>query len=421
MFRSQSTPINRLAPGSSWLACTAFLIGLVVAFPVFAAKVEESREALQELKSRLESLKKELDTTQEAHSEAADALKKSERAISESNRKIYEIGQKQSENRQTLQQLQQEQARLNASIHDQQQLLGKLLYRQYIGGQTGYLQLALSGDDPSATARKLHYYSYIAKARADRIDSLHNNMERVAQLNQKTEQTLHDIEALKQEQEKQRQQLESEKLERKTVLAQLAGKIKEKKGEIDKLKRDEKRLTDLVERLARIVPKPKRRAPPTTAPSEPSQAQTPIRRNESVPTATQAEGDFGKLKGKLCLPVRGEVMNRFGAPREESGVSWKGLFIRAGEGAEVKAVAAGTVVFAVWLRGFGNLIIIDHGDGYMSLYGNNQAVLKKVGDEVGAGDNIASVGNSGGNPQSGLYFELRRRSQPFDPLEWAAR
>jgi septal ring factor EnvC (AmiA/AmiB activator) len=113
------------------------------------------------------------------------------------------------------------------------------------------------------------------------------------------------------------------------------------------------------------------------------------------------------------------VTNRFGANREDSGISWKGLFIKANEGAEVKSVANGRIVFADWLRGFGNLIIVDHGDGYMSLYGNNQTLLKPVGETVKAGDAIAAVGNSGGNASNGLYYELRRLSRPFDPLSWS--
>ena len=128
---------------------------------------------------------------------------------------------------------------------------------------------------------------------------------------------------------------------------------------------------------------------------------------------------FSSLKGKLKLPVRGELANRFGSTREDSGVSWKGLFIKAAEGADVKSVASGRVVFADWMRGFGNLIIVDHGGGYMSLYGNNQAVLKHEGDEVSAGDTIAAVGNSGGNESNGLYYELRNQSRPFDPLSWS--
>ncbi len=113
-------------------------------------------------------------------------------------------------------------------------------------------------------------------------------------------------------------------------------------------------------------------------------------------------------------------MNRFGRKRKDSGVTWKGLFIRAKEGASVKSVATGRIVFAEWMRGFGNLIIVDHGSGYMSLYGNNQAILKNVGEDVKGGETIAAVGNTGGNKSNGLYYELRKKSIPFDPLKWSS-
>ena len=120
----------------------------------------------------------------------------------------------------------------------------------------------------------------------------------------------------------------------------------------------------------------------------------------------------------MHLPVIGELINRFGTQREDSGALWKGLFIKAKTGQPVKAVASGHVVFADWLRGFGNLIIVSHDDSFMSLYGNNESLYKQVGDTVKAGDTIATVGNSGGNSEPGLYFELRYQSKPFDPLSW---
>jgi septal ring factor EnvC (AmiA/AmiB activator) len=128
-------------------------------------------------------------------------------------------------------------------------------------------------------------------------------------------------------------------------------------------------------------------------------------------------GAFASLKGQLRPPVSGKVAAKFGTRRGD-GPSWKGLFIRAAEGADVRAVAGGRVVFADWLRGFGNLIIVDHGSQYMSIYGNNQALLKRAGDIVKAGDPIASAGNSGGNEESGLYFELRHQGTAFDPAGW---
>jgi septal ring factor EnvC (AmiA/AmiB activator) len=136
-----------------------------------------------------------------------------------------------------------------------------------------------------------------------------------------------------------------------------------------------------------------------------------------VPDSSLA-GPFEVLKGKLRLPVRGELSNRFGSPRSDGGLTWKGLFITARTGEEVRAIAAGRVIFADWLRGFGNLLIIDHGSAYMSLYGNNETLYKRVGDAIRGGDPVATVGNSGGNADSGLYFELRHEGKPLDPLRW---
>jgi septal ring factor EnvC (AmiA/AmiB activator) len=181
--------------------------------------------------------------------------------------------------------------------------------------------------------------------------------------------------------------------------------IEKQRREISTLKRDETRLTRLVERLSKMLARAK---PP------------PGVRNERLPEGTPVTGAFGQLKGRLSLPVRGELKNRFGGPREGSGVLWKGLFIASQTGQEVKAIAPGRVVFADWLRGFGNLLIIDHGDGYMSLYGNNESLFKQVGDPARSGEAVAAVGNSGGNMDSGLYFEIRHQGVAFDPLGWVS-
>jgi len=139
-----------------------------------------------------------------------------------------------------------------------------------------------------------------------------------------------------------------------------------------------------------------------------------------VPESVPGGKPFPELKGDLRLPVKGELTNRYGSPRVDGGTTWKGLFIRSQEGEPVRAIAPGRVVYADWLRGFGNLLILDHGEGYMSLYGNNETLLKQVGDAVKGGDVVASVGNSGGNPDSGVYFELRHKGSPLDPLNWVS-
>jgi septal ring factor EnvC (AmiA/AmiB activator) len=404
------------------------LLGAHASLTFAAKKSEESKQALSELQQRLESLKKELDSSQEAHKDAADALKESERAISEANKKLYEINNRQKQNKKTLAQLQAESMSANQTLSEQQKLLSSQLYQQYIHGQQSYLQMILQSENPSEIARDVHYYSYIAKARAELISKMQGNLNKINKLNEETAAALKTVAELKQKQMEERRALQSQKLAKSQVVNTLSKQIASQRGEIKKLSRDEKRLSQLVERLARIIPKPKsinkrkpsKKASSTDTAEDSKQSRQIVAKNEAVPSDEFAGANFSSLKGKLRLPVRGEVTNRFGSSREDSGISWKGLFIRANEGAEVKSVANGRVVFADWLRGFGNLIIVDHGGSYMSLYGNNQALLKQVGEAVQAGDAIASVGNSGGNETNGLYYELRRQSRPFDPLSWSS-
>jgi septal ring factor EnvC (AmiA/AmiB activator) len=191
--------------------------------------------------------------------------------------------------------------------------------------------------------------------------------------------------------------LEKERGARAAVVARLADEITRSRREIGRLRRDEARLSKLVEQIARALA-----ARP--APGEGAHGR-PVDRVADASTASKA---FASLRGQLRLPVRGELMNRYGEAREETGASWKGLFIRSVSGETVRAVADGRVVYADWLRGFGNLLILDHGKAYMSLYANNESVLRQVGDSVRAGDPVASVGASGEAAESGLYFELRR-------------
>lgn len=411
--------------------CFALLLAIAgFSTGALAAKKEQSKEALSDVQQRLESLRKELDNNEEAHKDAADALKQSERAISEANKKIYQISQQQQQNKKTLSQLEAQSLSVNGTLAEQQKLLSNQLYEQYIHGQQSYAQMILQSENPSDIARDVHYYSYIAKARAELISKMQGNLEKINRLNNETADALKQVAELKQKQLDERKALENQKQAKSKVVKSLSQQIASQRGEIKKLTRDEKRLSELVERLARIIPpKPKRNnkvAKNRDADSNLDKTEPRKKRNEVVasnnvvPTYEYSGASFASLKGKLRLPVRGEVVNRFGTSREDSGISWKGLFIRANEGAEVKSVAGGRVVFADWLRGFGNLIIVDHGDGYMSLYGNNQAVLKQVGDSVNAGDVIASVGNSGGNESNGLYYELRSQSRPFDPLSWSS-
>jgi len=370
--------------------------------PVSPAHAAE-RADLEALHSRIEALKKNLAGAEENRAEASDGLRASEQGVSEANRMLHNIGLQQRSVGADLARAGTQSRVLEASVAAQQGQLGRLLSMRYTSGQQDYLKLLLSGRDPSQTSRDLHYYSYISRAQADFIRALRNNLAGLAQLAREARDKSAELAALEAKQREGRKQLLAQQAERRKVLARLATEIRSRHREIKSLQRDEARLSRLVEELAKAI------APRASG-----------RRNENLPEPGRDTGVFAALKGKLRLPTRGELISRFGTPRSDSGLSWKGLFIRSARGQEVRAVATGQVVFAEWMRGFGNLMIIDHGQSYLTIYGNNEALLKQVGDKVRAGDAVATVGNSGGNPDSGLYFEIRHQGKAFDPLRWVS-
>jgi murein hydrolase activator len=401
-----------------------------------AKKIDVAKEDLSDLHEKISELKKELDNNQAAHKDAADALKDSETAISGANKKLREINQKQNKNKNTLSTLKKQSLTLNDSLSEQQKRLNTLLRQQYMHGNQSYTQLILQNKNPSEIARDVKYFSYIAKENAKTIDDMQGSLVKVKALNNKTAEALKEVAELKAKQEAEKKTLEAQKQEKSKLVKNLSKEISAQRGEIKKLTRDEKNLSNLVERLAKIIRKKVKKTkkkkikpiddgdnnkPDNKPDDKPDDKPEVVASVEETPSNDYAGINFSALKGKLRLPARGELTNRFGSKREDTGISWKGLFIRAAEGSDVKTVASGRVVFADWMRGFGNLIIVDHGSGYMSLYGNNQAVLKNVGEEVTAGDAIAAVGNTGGNESNGVYYELRRNSQPFDPLSWSLR
>jgi murein hydrolase activator len=363
------------------------------------------QEELENLRKRIAAVQREMDKTSESKTEAADALRESERAISNSNRKLAELAALQRAADQKLSKLQGQQEKLNADMAWQQALLGKLLYQQYLGGQQEYLKLLLNNQDPNQVARDLRYYQYIARSRATWLANLRESLAELDAISMSTRDQRTELASLREEQTVQKKTLEKEQHARQRMLGKISQQLHQQRREITRLQRDESRLAQLVDKLTKMLAEPKSKS---------------LFRNDNLPDNRFDGSPFDQLKGKLTLPVKGEITNRFGTPRPDSTVQWKGLFLRTSSGQAVKAIAAGRVVFADWLRGFGNLMIIDHGTGYMSLYGNNETLYKQVGDVLRGGDTIATVGNTGGNEDFGLYFELRHESKPLDPMKWMA-
>jgi len=362
-------------------------------------------DELKDLRGRIDRMQKQLGETQASRIRAVDALRESERAISEANRRLFELAREQSRARESLEQIKAEKDRLTAGVEQQQRELGEALYRQYLQGRPAPLAVLLERQDPNQLSRRMHYLTYIYRSRAEQIEQLREDIARLEALSQETESRNQVLEDLKTEQQTQRRRLQQEKAERREVLAKMSQSIQQQRREIGNLRRDQEQLRKLVERLER----------------EAAERRAAQKKKDTREDAAGENTAFGRLKGRLRMPVRGELTYRFGTPRQETGLTWNGLFITARTGSEVSAIAPGRVVFADWLRGFGNLLILDHGEGYMSLYGNNETLLRRVGDEVDGGATVAAVGASGGNPETGLYFEIRFRGRPVDPLSWVKR
>jgi septal ring factor EnvC (AmiA/AmiB activator) len=406
-----------------------------------------------ELQQKLADLKRDIDRTEDAKDRAADALAESEIAISQANRALRELRQEQAATEARLQDLSGTQAELAKTVDAQQQRLAQLLRGQYIAGNQDRVRLLLSGDNPNRISRELQYFGYLSQAQADMLSSLRANLETVEANQAQIRNAKAELDEIAQEARTHRDALAKEKAQRAKLLAQLSTKLASQRTEAGRLQRDEQRLAGLVDRLSKLIIEQQKAEAArekarqerlaraererqqasqagndakinsfsTDATDNEKKAAKSLARNELVPETGVQEPSFPRafaaLRGKLRLPVKGDLIAKFGSKRSD-GPSWKGLFIRTAEGAEVRAIAGGRVVFADWLRGFGNLIIVDHGSQYMTIYGNNEAVTKRVGDAVKTGDVIATAGNSGGNEESGLYFEMRFQGRVLDPLEW---
>jgi septal ring factor EnvC (AmiA/AmiB activator) len=338
---------------------------------------------------------RELERKEETRREARDALRDSERAISAANRALMNLQIESQTVRAEAAALAGRRRGLERSLGERRKAIGRMLGARQAAGAPDALRVALSGEDPGAVARKLHYASYLARASAATLSNYRAAIAESERLAQQAEAKRSRLNTLRAASRADRERILAERRERRRVLERVAAELRKSRKEIKVLRADEARLGRLLEELARV-----------------------IRRVERTPQAETRKEPFSKLRGRLSFPVLGELIGRFGAPRGAAGTEAKGVFIRAPEGQPVRAIAGGQVVYADWMRGFGNLLILDHGEAYLSIYANNESLLKQVGDAVAVGDAIATTGASGGNEETGLYFEMRHLGRAFDPLRW---
>lgn len=395
-----------------------FALALLLLPALVLAAGEREKARLESMREQRATLEKRLKETEATRTATADQLRDTEKAVAATARKLRALGEEQAAARAELAGHERELRRLEAQTAARQTQLARLLRYQFRPQEADALAVLLAGGDPNATARDRYFLTLLARAKADLIADLRHDAAETRRLAGVVQQRGEKLAELARREEAERADLRQRQQERQTVLAKISGQIKAQRREIETLRQNEQRLGNLIAALARKAAQARsaRAAKPEKSPRAgmpPAQTAPTIRADP-----TGASGEFARLRGRLAMPVRGSVAGRFGARRADGQSVWKGLFIRAADGADVRAVAAGVVVFADWLRGYGNLLIIDHDDDFLSVYGNNQTLLADVGQKVTAGKAIATVGSSGGQEESGLYFELRHRGQAFDPGKW---
>ena len=436
-------------------------VGLLAGALFFCLSFGASKPALaanQQLGTMQSQIKEQQKTIKLSKQELAKLntqLKADEQAISAAAAKLNQTRQKLKQNQQTLAALQKDKLGLEVQAKHQKQLLAKQAESAFQAGNHDYLKLLLNQQDPAKLSRSLDYYDYLNKARIEAIDALRATRDKLAKNQQATKETETRLQTLLAEQQEHHQTLLASQQSRAKVRNQLQQSVQDDEQKLTKLVKAEKalkaRLEELRrkreeqerreraerERLAKLKAEQERqrklaeqrRAEQQRLAAQQNKTVKPAESVEEVASSNpergsgiSSAGHYSGLKtnGSLRWPVQGPILISYGSPRTAQ-LKWKGTLIGASEGTQVKAVAPGQVVYADWLDGFGMLLVIDHGKGYMSLYGHNQSLLRQVGQNVEQGEPVALVGDSGGQDRPGLYFEIRYQGEAINPTKWLAK
>jgi murein hydrolase activator len=359
--------------------------------PKQAAQEHEARQKLDAVRAEIKALAEQQRETEGERGDAAKALRTKETELAQVAKDVHSLDEKLATQQADLDKLDAERAKLETALKSQRDALAALLRSAYALGRNEQLKLLLQQNDVAAIARVLAYNRYFQRARVGRIDQLSTDLEDLAKVQDSIRTKTAELEATRNARAAEGDKLETERGEREKLVDELDTRLKEQGARAAALGKDEKALTSLIEKLRDVF--------------------------ADIPKQLSGAEPFASQRGRLAPPVQGKVVRGFGAA-DESGRKSSGLLIAAKSGTAVHAVSHGRVVFADWLRGYGLMIIVDHGDGYLSLYGCNETLLKDVGDWVNAGETIATSGASGGQKTPGLYFEVRAKGQPVDPKAW---
>jgi murein hydrolase activator len=371
-----------------WAALTALLLTIGPSLGT-AQDAKKTEAELKALKSEIEKVSSQVRNDKAASTRLARELRNAEMSVSEVRRSLDELRSRRAENARKRADLAEEKRKHHADLAKERESLAGQLRAAYLTGSEEPLKLLLNQKDPSRAGRMFAYYSYFGRARAETIDRINMSLTEIDRLDQDMAATDERLAAIEAERKAELGKLDSARAQRGKVLASLQVEAKERAQSLDRMKREQGALEKLLRELKRAI--------------------------ERFPPDNNTE--FGRLRGKLAWPIQGKLVARYGENRGGT-LRWDGVLLSVERGAAVRAVYSGRVVYADWLQGLGLLIIVDHGDGYWSLYGHNDRLYKAVGERVSSGDPIAAAGDSGGRSQPELYFEIRKGGKPVDPAPW---
>ncbi|MEP7096842.1 MAG: peptidoglycan DD-metalloendopeptidase family protein [Dokdonella sp.] len=355
------------------------------------AQEQQAKVKLDAIRTQIKVLTTQQNATTGQRGDAANTLREKETTLAVIAKEAHALDDKVAEQQAQFDQLNVERTSLESTLKAQRTGLAALLRSAYALGHNEELKLLLQQDDVAAIARVLAYHRYFQRAQVGRIEKLRADLQRLAAVQDAILATKKELVATRDARDVETKKLEAERVERAQLVAAIDAKLKDQGARIAALGKDETALNELLERLRDVF--------------------------ADIPKQLVGEAPFASARGKLAWPLQGKIVTGFAAA-DESGRRSSGVLLAAKTGSAVHAIAHGRVVFADWMRGYGLLIIVDHGDGYLSLYGCNETLLKDVGDWVNAGETIATSGASGGQKTAGVYFELRAKGQPVDPRGW---
>lgn len=392
--------------------------------PAIADQRADTQRQLEAARQDVAELKKLLEKLQQEKSGVQQQLKKTETEMGELESQVKDLQHELKDSEQEIQRLDQEKKKLQSARTEQQRLIAIQARAAYQSGRQEYVKLLLNQQNPEKFSRTLTYYDYLSQARLEQLSAFNETLRQLANVEQEITSHQAQLQAQKAGLDERHAKLAEARKERQQALAKLNRdfasrdqRLKARQQEQAELGRVLKTIEETLARQAREAEEARKRA---LAAQKAEQARPGSQPSGPLVTSGAVYGGpFASARGKLPWPVDGRLVARYGTPRGgDARTKWDGVLIGAPAGSQVRAVHGGRVVFADWLRGAGLLVILDHGNGYLSLYGHNQSLLKSAGDVVKAGDPIATVGSSGGQETSALYFAIRQNGRPSDPAQW---